>query len=560
MGMYFKVLPDSSVEVSWDHIPGIVTYQLQLKAESVLLSTDTVSGPDIPGSKHYFTYPGLTPGVQYTAQIRYVSGGQIERQILAIVFKENDRVSRIEAVIPTQTGLGQLSFDWALTNANGYRCVLSCPTDETFVPVEGMQVPPVVYSGLNPRQYYRLDVTPSVDGFEGETTAGGLWLEEELPRPVEHRTAARTTPPLTQGDYQLLYRPYQELMRPVRETELFWRQTDKVSFASCRRLGSTRANPQVDKYRAIINPENPSQLIVQNQTVPTVDPVLVLSHTKEVIALGLEFDQTARPLLVFEDVDHDIWLYWYDSLAGQQVVTGFGSGRTPVMVTDSHDHYGTTVDTQRYVLYLRNSDNKLIIRKQHERYVTAHEFDQVGSGNLLEILQAGKCWTGEITVIGIYEESGVISQRTLSFLNDGIDYCLGTDDEIKERMFLQPYSDVYSITLKDVKRFVDGVNENRIADEQLTATPQSDIASFTFKTAIHRADITEPVNTTISNDVVSITVRDTVIREELQESINSSLSNSILNFTVLKKAVKTSNGVEVLNITLNNTVSSITLS
>ena len=309
MGMFFKVLPDSRVEVSWDHIPGITAYQMWLKQEGIILLIETVTGPDIPGTLHYFTTPVLTAGLQYTAQIRYTQGGQIERQTISIVFKENDTVTRIEAVTPTQSGLGQLSFTWALTNADTYNYVLSCPTDETFVEQTGTGAPPLTFSGLNPRQYYRLDVTPSVLGFEGETTAGGLWLEEELPRPVEHRTAARTTPPLTQGDYQLLYRPYQHLMRPVREAELFWRQTDKVSFASCRRLGSTRRNPQIDKYRAIINPENPSQMIVQNQTVPTVDPVLVLSHTKEVIALGLEFDQTARPLLVFEDVDHDIWLY-----------------------------------------------------------------------------------------------------------------------------------------------------------------------------------------------------------------------------------------------------------
>lgn len=85
--------------------------------------------------------------------------------------------------------------------------------------------------------------------------------------------------------------------------------------------------------------------------------------------VDLAFTQNGDPIVCFERSDSHIWLYWFDPVAGEFVVTDFGAGRNPRVILD--EPFDSSVsDVQLF--FVSDVDDCIAYRQQRDRYLVKY--------------------------------------------------------------------------------------------------------------------------------------------------------------------------------------------
>lgn len=126
------------------------------------------------------------------------------------------------------------------------------------------------------------------------------------------------------------------------------------------------------------------------------------THTAPIDSISLEFDQSGRRLVAFESAGN-IYFMWYDPQVGMQVVTNFGAGYTPYIVTDNYYRTASSIISERLLFYVKDSTKQIVYRKQNDRYQTEYTLPSAPS-DVVEILKVSKNLYGGLTVLYCYED------------------------------------------------------------------------------------------------------------------------------------------------------------
>src|SRR5690554_710587 len=133
------------------------------------------------------------------------------------------------------------------------------------------------------------------------------------------------------------------------------------------------------------------------------EPELTYEHTDVIDSVSLEFDQSGRRMVAFESMG-DVFLIWYDSQASATVVTNWGAGYTPQIVTDSYIRTGGTTGSTRILFYVDNATKQIVYRLQDDRFGVVYTMPSA-PGDIVEILKVSKNLYGGLTVLYCYEDS-----------------------------------------------------------------------------------------------------------------------------------------------------------
>lgn len=97
---------------------------------------------------------------------------------------------------------------------------------------------------------------------------------------------------------------------------------------------------------------------------PEADPVIVYSG-ENITEISFSFDQNMRPVVAFQQ-DGISKLFWFDSVAGQQVVTEYEGALSPKVVLD--DKRATQTNNSDVIFgYIR--EENLYYRQQRDRFL-----------------------------------------------------------------------------------------------------------------------------------------------------------------------------------------------
>lgn len=92
-------------------------------------------------------------------------------------------------------------------------------------------------------------------------------------------------------------------------------------------------------------------------------------------SISFTFDQNGYPAIVWEQ-NRNMWLYWYDSLMADTVITNKGPGYSPRIKLETFNEILQPVRTA--ILAYTSVDGQLVYLRQNERYETLHVLENEG--------------------------------------------------------------------------------------------------------------------------------------------------------------------------------------
>ena len=106
-------------------------------------------------------------------------------------------------------------------------------------------------------------------------------------------------------------------------------------------------------------------------------------------SMDLTFDQNGRPFACWE-CQGEVWIYWHDPVAGSMQIMNVCTGRTPRARLDARQRHQLP-DSDIYLFYLNDADDRMEYRIQRDRYDTAYATNLVDVGNVyLEVLASAR--------------------------------------------------------------------------------------------------------------------------------------------------------------------------
>lgn len=114
---------------------------------------------------------------------------------------------------------------------------------------------------------------------------------------------------------------------------------------------------------------------------PTQAPVMLFSRIYPITEVSLAFDQNMRPTVAFVE-DKQAYLWWYDTLAGEQVFTHYPGATNPRCTLDDK-RASQAAQASIILAYIR--DGGLYFRDQADRFQTEYLLSPTVPGELLEI-------------------------------------------------------------------------------------------------------------------------------------------------------------------------------
>lgn len=129
-------------------------------------------------------------------------------------------------------------------------------------------------------------------------------------------------------------------------------------------------------YCCYYNP-NTSSLVLEQKDIfddiwVEVDSIPI-SQVPE--SISFTFDQNGYPAIVWEQ-NRNMWLYWYDSLMADTVITNKGPGYSPRIKLETFNEILQPVRTA--ILAYTSVDGQLVYLRQNERYETLHVLENEG--------------------------------------------------------------------------------------------------------------------------------------------------------------------------------------
>jgi len=140
-------------------------------------------------------------------------------------------------------------------------------------------------------------------------------------------------------------------------------------------------------------------------------------------------------MIAFESAG-DVNLLFFDSQAGAQVVTNYGAGYNPFIVTDTYIRSGDSADSERLLFYVNNTTKQIVYRKQLDRFTIEYTLPDAPQ-DIVELIKVSKNIYGGITALYCYDD-GAGGLLTGSFTAKMIDNQVdpGTDGFQKSKVSL----------------------------------------------------------------------------------------------------------------------------
>lgn len=404
--------------VSWDAVAGATSYTAELRSGNQAVGSKSVAVPEVP-------FAALVIGQIYEILITATDGVETSEPARYVVYlSERDWLSPPPDLAYTELETGDgFTVTWgASPSALSYRMVVEPfgvqDPEEVF---NGPATSPHVISGLPPEKLFRIYVYPVNGTEEGQPSTIVGWVQPDVgeARPTAHRLF----PAEVQGSYYLLYQPYIENMRPLREDldENYWRLRDDVCYVKGPQAIGNSLSAETYLWKA-----HPVEEGIAIRPLTTKgedgDVALLVEEADEVLSVSLEFDQTGAVLLAWETPTGSHFR-WYDNAVNEYVVTDLPQCVTPVIGNTYTITPLNTEDSTRNLFYVDVSDHSLRYRQQSERYGT--EYTLAVSGEVLEVLSAGPNIYGGFSIAIAVREWGEITQKSFTVFDSGTTRYIG---------------------------------------------------------------------------------------------------------------------------------------
>jgi hypothetical protein len=126
----------------------------------------------------------------------------------------------------------------------------------------------------------------------------------------------------------------------------------------------------------------------------------------EIVELDVAFDQAGAPIVITERPTGaggapELWLYWYDPFAADQVFSLVGPGRTPRCLLDDPGDLSQSDIVLVYINEDAGATGAVCYRQQRDRYLIEYVTPIVGGGTIAYPVAQTE-WVGPITGDGIY--------------------------------------------------------------------------------------------------------------------------------------------------------------
>lgn len=383
-------------------------------------------------------------------------------------------------------------------------------------------------------------------------------------------------------DAQPLYwdRSYVQNMRSIRGYPNWWRIRDDESFIDGPVTEGDQYTKDLYIWRAdivkdtagdntntielynLIESLTRTDEVVDGETVYSYKytnalPSLSYVHTDVIDSVSLEFDQLGRRTVAFESMGN-VFLIWYDSQAGDTVVTNWGAGYTPQIVTDTYIRTGGSADSTRILFYVDNATKQIVYRLQADRFGTVYTLPNAPQ-NVVEILKVSKNLYGGLTVLYVYDDttgSLVTGSFTALYGTDKIH--IGSDGNDLSQGFMAPsFSEIILFTLK-----LSTVNTLAVENSAFQASSAT-VSSFSLEAVEEnlqtQTSLTVPF-LVASASVTSFVLKSSIINLNTQTSVAPAFVPSTANITtfLLKETVISLNTQTSSATTMSTSTSSIT--
>lgn len=384
----YSVTGTNSVLISWDTVPDATEYQIEFRQKNVTLATQVVAVPEVP-------LTGIVVGELYEVLVVATDGSTTsERSRLVVYLSVNDWLPRVTDLAYSELeSRDGMTVTWgASPGATSYRLICETYGAESQTVFDGAATSPHVLTGLVEETLYRITVIPVNEDVEGiaATTIG--WIAPIVDSSRNKKTSHLLFPAEVQADFRLLYRPYIQNMRQLREEPDYWRIIDTVATTEGAEDIGTALDIKLHPWEAQTKPEG-----IEVKRQDTDNPKIYQYPTVgEPLAVSLGFDQLGSILLAYE-TSAGAFLYAYDSQTKQYVTHEFPGLITPVIAYTSYLQPLPTNASERLLVLADTANNAIVYLRQSERFTTQHSFS-VGSGRLLEILSAGRSVMGGFTI------------------------------------------------------------------------------------------------------------------------------------------------------------------
>lgn len=343
----------------------------------------------------------------------------------------------------------EIRIKWdAVTDADGYKVALH---DESGAEIasQDVSVTQADFTGLSEAVFYRADVR-AYDSGGNETFPGSVyaWIS-----PGRHSSAVQAAPSFIQGSFTLLFRPFQKLMKPLRNFPDYWRFVDTLSFVDGPDVEDGQFSRDRLTWRAEISGSDSSLIELFNeQEFSDVAAAESVQHDKEVVSVSIEFDQSGKFLVVFEDIDGLIQLNWFDPQVGNRVIEEMEAGRTPAFASTRYDkRFGG--ESERLFFYVRANDDHVVFRRQSERWGMVHALP-AAPGPVAELLNVGKTMYGGMLVAAAYDAGNGVAETVYWNAPDTRGVVWNTDRDNVDQLTLQPSGVVNSIAAFDATKLL----------------------------------------------------------------------------------------------------------
>jgi len=156
-----------------------------------------------------------------------------------------------------------------------------------------------------------------------------------------------------------------------------------------------------------------------------------------------------------------VFLIWYDPLPGTMVVTNWGAGYTPQIVTDTYRRTGGSADSERLLFYVDDATKQIVYRRQADRYGVVYNLPSAPS-EIVEILKVSKNLYGGLTVLYVYESSpGHLSTGSFTARNLASGVEVGSDNNQVSSTAIKPVDgSITSFNLEHALVSVNAVNSS----------------------------------------------------------------------------------------------------
>lgn len=376
-------------------------------------------------------------------------------------------------------------------------------------------------------------------------------------------------------DAQPLYwgRPHVQNMREIRGYPNWWRIRDDEAYidgppqegeqytkelfnwkVEIVKDGETGENTNKIELYNLVNTLEESINNVNGETVYSykyteVSPELSYEHTDVIDSVSLEFDQLGRRLIAFESAG-DVFLIWYDPVPSTMVVTNWGAGYTPHIVTDTYRRTGGSDASTRFLFYIKASTKQIVYRKQLDRFEIEYQVPNAPA-DVVEILRVSKNIYGGLTVLYVYEDvSGDLVTGSFTARSNADQATLGTDGEIEAGASFSAKSG--EVTAFDMAETLVTVNAASLATFNATGGSVTAFDVGTVQTILGNdlppvPDITDTAIFAANSSTITFDVRDpqVIFTAEVDtssftatgETITFDLAETLVNFVAETETV-----------------------